>query len=102
MIRIGRTTARKINQEDEEDEARPDVEAARAEGRVNRVECRTCGYEPLDQSVRPQYRCPKCHSTTWVNFVRSDLIRSAGCRWDQGRFSAVRGRSAVRCLLPTG
>ena len=33
--------------------------------RVWFVECAACGYEPADQLVTRQGRCPKCHTFTW-------------------------------------
>jgi hypothetical protein len=101
MIRINSEPMQAYVPDQEEDEPRPDIQAAKAEGRVNRVECWTCGFEPADQHSIPPHRCPKCNSTTWVRFVRSDLIRTVGRRWDRNRFP-VRDRQAVRCQLPVG
>jgi hypothetical protein len=98
---MGTTSIQRAFQDDTDgDDLRPDVELAHAEGRVCRVECRTCGYEPSDQHEVPTHRCPKCHASTWVRFVRSDVIRIVGPRWDSSRL-AVRQRPVFRCALPS-
>jgi hypothetical protein len=76
-----------------------DRTAAGTIGRVVRVECRTCGFEPTDQQRVPHARCPKCQCTSWERFVRSDSIRTAGSRWTRTALIPM-NRRAVRCLQP--
>lgn len=34
------------------------------------IECRTCGFEPAEQSRFPRHACPKCRSDTWRRGLR--------------------------------
>ena len=75
------------------------VAAAHARGRVSRIECRMCGYEPCDQHQEPRRRCPKCQSTTWERVVRTSLRGNTGQRWGH-RPNTVMPRPPLRCALP--
>jgi len=34
----------------------------------HRLQCRACGFEPVDAITRP-LRCPKCHGSAWEQFA---------------------------------
>lgn len=44
-----------------------------------RLQCRTCGFEPLD-AITPPPRCPKCSGHSWERFAfPRSLLMSTGC-----------------------
>jgi hypothetical protein len=47
-----------------------------------RLQCRACGFEPVDAIIGPP-RCPKCHGSAWERFAFSrSLLMNADRRAD--------------------
>jgi len=66
-------------------------------GRVSpyRLQCRACGFEPLDAIVAPK-RCPKCACRAWERFAfPRSLLMNATRRTPRGAASFQSARNAA-------
>ena len=64
-----------------------------------RMQCRACGFEPLDASIAP-LRCPKCATTSWERYtIPGSLLMDAD--YYAGRVSGFRHcAAALRASQP--